>query len=119
MTETTDTALPPLEVKDERFKLRQYGGTEVLEVAQDVDGDLVFHTSHDGTVAMIHAADVPRFIDALCRLTGYDPRREALEEAAKIADELRHPNYSSETDDWVRGTSDAARAIRALAESGE
>jgi hypothetical protein len=43
-------------------------------------------------------------------------RAEALEEAAKCAEELRHPNYSAETDDWLAGTVFAAFAIQALKE---
>lgn len=45
-------------------------------------------------------------------------RDAALEEAANLADKLRHPDgYSSETEDWCEGTRHAARAIRALRSS--
>lgn len=96
MTETKP--LPPLEIVGERFTIRHFAGTETLEVAKDVDGDLAFHAGHDGTVVMIAAADVSRFIDALARLTGNGPilmqvaemiqraRREALEDAAAEVD---------------------------------
>lgn len=42
-------------------------------------------------------------------------RREALEEAARVAADVRHPDWSAETDDWCAGTAAAAAAIRALA----
>lgn len=38
-----------------------------------------------------------------------------VEECAKVADELRHPDgWSGESDDWCKGTTDSAEAIRAL-----
>ena len=49
-----------------------------------------------------------------CAQAARDARREALEEAAKVAEDLRHPNWSSETEDWVAGTVAVAAAIRAL-----
>ena len=48
------------------------------------------------------------------RAAARDARRSALEEAAKVAEDLRHPNWSSETEDWVAGTVAVAAAIRAL-----
>jgi len=84
MTETKP--LPPLEIVGERFTIRHFAGTETLQVAKDVDGDLAFHADHDGTVVMIAAADVPRFIDALDRLTGGGHRRAVLKEAAREFD---------------------------------
>jgi hypothetical protein len=39
----------------------------------------------------------------------------AYERAAKVAEELRHPDYSAESEDWSAGTEAAAAAIRALA----
>lgn len=89
MTETKP--LPPLEIVGERFTIRHFAGTETLEVAKDVDGDLAFHADHDGTVVMIAAADGPRFIDALARLTGNGTaiqaaRRVALDQAAREVD---------------------------------
>ncbi len=132
MTETT--ALPPLEIVDgERFTIRHFAGSETLEVAKDVDGDLAFHAEHDGTVAMIAAADVPRFIEALARLTGNEPtllqvadfikraRREALEEAAKECDEYAAWHQSEDDglsgfDRMATGARECAAVIRALAE---
>jgi hypothetical protein len=45
-----------------------------------------------------------------------DEVREALEEAAKVCDELRNKDYSSEDERWVAGTDDCAVAIRAMKE---
>lgn len=130
-----DTPLPPLKIVDgERFTICHFAGgePETLEVAKDVDGDLVFHSQHDGTVAIIAAADIPRFIDGLCRLTGYttDPikaaRRVALDQAAREVDcgcSCSADVLAAETkaDRW-RACGEAccgalmARDIRALAE---
>lgn len=41
-------------------------------------------------------------------------RAEERERCAKVAEELRHPDYSSETEDWISGTDHAAAAIRGL-----
>ena len=42
-------------------------------------------------------------------------RNEVLEEAAKFCDDIRHPwGYSSESQEWIKGTDDCAHAIRAL-----
>lgn len=35
------------------------------------------------------------------------------EACAKVAEDLRHPDYTSETDDWLDGAAAAANAIRA------
>lgn len=44
----------------------------------------------------------------------YKARNDALEEAAKVCDELRNKDYSSEGERWVAGTDDCAAAIRAM-----
>ena len=44
-------------------------------------------------------------------------RNEILEECAKLCEGLRRADYSSESNDWIAGTDDCARAIRALANS--
>jgi DNA-binding IclR family transcriptional regulator len=36
------------------------------------------------------------------------------EECAKVAEEVRHPDYSAENEDWCAGTEAAAAAIRAM-----
>ena len=38
----------------------------------------------------------------------------AVEQAAKVCDELRHPNWSDEDHAWIRGTEACAAAIRAM-----
>ncbi len=47
------------------------------------------------------AAEIARAAIAVC-----------FEDAARIAGELRHPDYSSESEDWIAGTDAAASAIR-------
>jgi len=42
-------------------------------------------------------------------------RNAAIEECAKVCDELRRADYSAESPDWTAGTDDCAKAIRALA----
>ena len=44
---------------------------------------------------------------------------DALEQAAKVCDELRTKDYSSEDERWVAGTDDCAVAIRAMKECGK
>ena len=41
-------------------------------------------------------------------------REDALEEAAKVCEELRHPNWSEEDHAWIMGTEACAGAIRAM-----
>jgi hypothetical protein len=41
-------------------------------------------------------------------------RNEIIEQCAKVCDELRRRDYSAETEDWIAGTADCARALRAL-----
>ena len=41
-------------------------------------------------------------------------RGRVVEECAKVAEELRHPNWSAENEDWCAGTLAAAAAIRAM-----
>jgi DNA-binding IclR family transcriptional regulator len=38
----------------------------------------------------------------------------ALEQAAKVCKELRHPNWSDEDHAWIMGTEACAAAIRAM-----
>jgi DNA-binding IclR family transcriptional regulator len=56
-----------------------------------------------------HEASVEYIKDA--RLSSYNL---ALEKAAKVCDELRNKDYSSEDERWVAGTDDCAAAIRAM-----
>lgn len=44
-------------------------------------------------------------------------REEIIEECAKVCDGLRRADYSAESPDWIAGTDDCAKAIRALAQS--
>lgn len=41
-------------------------------------------------------------------------RAEIIEECAKVCEKLRRGDYSSESNDWIAGTFDCARAIRDL-----
>ena len=41
-------------------------------------------------------------------------RNDALEQAAKVCEELRHPNWSDEDHAWIMGTEACAAAIRAM-----
>jgi hypothetical protein len=56
--------------------------------------------------------------DALDRVALGWPRaaneKRIVERCAKIAENLRHPDYSAESPDWCAGTAAAAAAIRAL-----
>lgn len=58
----------------------------------------------------------PGVIERMVTNAWNDARREAIEECAKICDNLRHEDYSSETPEWSGATLDCARAIRALAQ---
>lgn len=42
-------------------------------------------------------------------------RVEIIEQCAKVCDELRRADYSGENEDWIAGTTDCAKALRALA----
>lgn len=41
-------------------------------------------------------------------------RAEIIMECAKVCLELRRADYSAESEDWVAGTADCARALSAL-----
>ncbi len=78
-------------------------------------------TLYGGTAGdmLDEAADALSALDASPPADPAAIRDAALEEAANLADKLRHPDgYSSETEDWCEGTRHAARAIRALRSSG-
>lgn len=88
----------PLEIVDEAFTVPSLCGMDKLCVRWNERDGLYLDNDRDGTVAIVEAADVPRFIDALARLTGNGPillqvadfikraRREALEDAAREVD---------------------------------
>ena len=41
-------------------------------------------------------------------------RNEIILECAKVCQELRRKDYSAETQDWIEGTADCAKALHAL-----
>ncbi len=88
MTETKEPA--PLEIVDGAFEVPLVALTDTLYARFSERDGLYIDTDTDGTVAIFAPADIPRFIDALCRLTGNGPIRAArlatLREAAAEVD---------------------------------
>lgn len=126
MNETT--ALPPLEIVDGAFTLIVDGEPIEVSLAEDH-----VRIEDDGMWIDIPEAEMPRFVDALARLTGNEPtllqvadfikraRREALEEAAKECDEYAAWHQSEDDglsgfDRMATGARECAAVIRALAE---
>jgi DNA-binding IclR family transcriptional regulator len=61
--------------------------------------------------------DFTQDIEAIIREAEAAARAEEREACAKVCNEIRHPNYSAETSDWISGTVHCAEAIRARGET--